>query len=88
MENVLNTLECKVMAEMNELLMKPYTMEEVIKTLKQMHPAKAPGPDGMTPLFVEKYWSVIKSDVLHTVLGILNNGHVPCRLNHTHTPHL
>lgn len=40
----------------------------------------------MTPLFFQKYWSVIKSDVLHTVLGILNNDHDPSRLNHTHIP--
>lgn len=42
MENVLNTLECKVTTEMNELLMKPCTVEEIIKALKQMQPAKAP----------------------------------------------
>lgn len=84
MDNGLNTLDCKVTQDMNDQLMRPYTVEEVIKALKQMHPAKAPGPDGMTRFFFQKYWSIIKSDVLHTVLGILNHNLDPSSLNHTH----
>lgn len=50
-DSVLAALEGKVTPEMNEELMKPYTIEEVQRAIKQMHPTKAPGPDGMTPLF-------------------------------------
>lgn len=49
-----------------------YTEEEVVKTIKQMHPAKAPGQDGITPLFYKKYWSIVKFDVLREVHDILN----------------
>lgn len=75
--SALDALECKVTAEMNEALTKTYKIEEVLKAIKQMHPAKAPGPDGMTPLFFQKFWSICKSDVLGEVLGILNHGRSP-----------
>lgn len=80
---ILATIECKVTNEMNDFLAKPFTVKEVVKAIRQMHPDKAPGPDGMTPLFYQKYWSIINHDVLRAVLGILNQGHDPTALNHT-----
>lgn len=38
----------------------------------------------MTPLFYQKFLHVIKVDVLHVVLDILNNAKDPISLNHTH----
>lgn len=40
-----------VTKEMNGDLSRCYTVEEVVTALKQMHPSKAPGSDGMPPLF-------------------------------------
>lgn len=81
---VVDILEHKVTAEMNEMLTKPYTTEEVQKVIKQMHPSKSPGPDGMTPLFYQNFWNICKHDVLKEVLGILNLGRSPKSINHTH----
>ena len=36
---------------MNDGLVEAFTKEEVETALKQMTPLKAPGPDGMPPLF-------------------------------------
>lgn len=36
---VVNALENKVSSEMNEMLTAPYTTEEIILTIKQMHPS-------------------------------------------------
>lgn len=82
--NALAALECKITPEMNEILTKPFTKEDVQTTIKHMHPAKAPGPDGMTPLFFQKFWSVCKHDVLREILDILNNRKSPQSINHTH----
>lgn len=82
--DVLNALECKVTPDINKALTKDYSTEEVLQAIKQMHPAKAPGPDGMTPLFFQKFWSMCKNDVLPEILGILNHGRSPRYINHTH----
>ncbi|KAH6797549.1 hypothetical protein C2S52_022103 [Perilla frutescens var. hirtella] len=42
---VVNALESKVSANMNERLKRPFTSAEVLCAVKQMHPMKAPGPD-------------------------------------------
>ncbi|XP_057791239.1 uncharacterized protein LOC131008372 [Salvia miltiorrhiza] len=43
---VLSSIEPVVTEEMNKELTAPYTQEEIAQTLKQMHPLKAPEPDG------------------------------------------
>ena len=51
MHVVLETIEPKVSADMNQELIKDFTREEVEVALKHMEPLKAPGPDGMPPIF-------------------------------------
>ena len=48
---ILHAIQPKVTPSMNQMLLKPFTTEEVRLTLKQMYPLKAPGPNGMPPLF-------------------------------------
>ena len=45
-----------VMEEMNDWLVRDFHPEEVRFALFQMHPSKAPGPDGMTTFFFQKFW--------------------------------
>ena len=51
--------------------------------LNQMHPHKAPSPDGMNPFFFQKFWDAIGDDVAATVISILNGHAIPSKLNHT-----
>ena len=51
--------------------------------LKQMAPLKAPGPDGMPPLFYQSYWSLLGFDVSTTILHNLNSGSFPQALGHS-----
>lgn len=57
---------------------------EIKNALKQMHPAKAPGPNDMPPLFFQHFfWHITQSSFVDTCLGILNNGGYASSLNHT-----
>jgi len=40
---------------MNEELLTDFKAEEVCFALKQKHPIKAPGPDGMSSIFFKHY---------------------------------
>ncbi|KAL8478339.1 hypothetical protein ACS0TY_030301 [Phlomoides rotata] len=51
LHHVIESIESRVICEMNDMLNQPYTAGEIAKALKQMHPVKATGPDGMPPLF-------------------------------------
>ena len=81
---VIDAIEKRVTDEMNDFLLKEFQPDEVQLALHQMHPTKSPGPDGMPPLFFQKYWSIVGQDVIDCVLNILNTGEMPPRLNDTY----
>ena len=58
---------------MNQGLIAAFTREEVVTALKQMDPTKAPGPDGMSVIFFQKYWDVVGNDITCMVLNVLNS---------------
>lgn len=51
---MLNLLPSCITEEDNDFLTKIPDEAEIRKTLKQMHPWKAPGPDGFSPVFFNK----------------------------------
>ncbi|XP_074315032.1 uncharacterized protein LOC141651208 [Silene latifolia] len=53
--DVMGGMEGRVNEGMNNVLRQPYCAEEVLDALNQMHPLKAPGPDGMNCLFYQTY---------------------------------
>lgn len=55
-------------------LQQPFSGADVKEALNQMHPLKAPGPDGFPALFCQKYWNLVGPDVTTKVLAIYNNG--------------
>ncbi|KAL0302585.1 UNVERIFIED_CONTAM: putative mitochondrial protein [Sesamum angustifolium] len=69
---------------MNAELMKPYTVEEITSAISHMASLKSLGPDGMPPIFFQKYWHIIKFDVINCVLNILNDRVLDPSLNFTH----
>ena len=54
-EDVVAAIPARVTEDMNESLSHAFTREEVAIALKQIHPTKAPGPDGMSAIFYQKY---------------------------------
>ena len=55
LESVIQHTRGVVSANMNAGLIEEFTRLEVETALKQMAPLKAPGPDGMPPLFFQHY---------------------------------
>ncbi|KAL0428301.1 UNVERIFIED_CONTAM: putative mitochondrial protein [Sesamum latifolium] len=64
-------------------LLKPYTETEVTKAPFQMAPLKSLGPDGMSPIFFQRFWHIVGKDVVACVLNLLNNLVMPSGLNAT-----
>ena len=76
-------IEKVINPDLNDQLAHDFTAWEVQKAIKEMAPLKAPGPDGMPPLFYQRYWGTIGNDVTHSVLHFLNSACLPENLNHT-----
>ena len=84
MERVVQHTRRVVSEDMNDGLVASFTKEEVETALKQMAPLKAPGLDGMPPIFFQHYQDSIGDDIVKAVLFYLNSKVVlPC-LNHTY----
>ncbi|KAL0306177.1 UNVERIFIED_CONTAM: putative mitochondrial protein [Sesamum radiatum] len=81
--NGIEHLRSLVDASMAEDLLQPYTETEVTAALFQMAPLKSPGPNGMSPIFFQKFWNIIKGDVSACVLSLLNSFLMPPGLNDT-----
>lgn len=62
----------------------PFTEADITEALSQMHPAKAPGPDGLPAVFFQKLWNSVSEGVIATCLHILNDGGNIAPLNHTY----
>jgi hypothetical protein len=83
MNDLIDLVPVRVSDAMNEGLDKTYTEEEVRCALFQMAPSKAPGIDGFTAGFFQRHWLVVKDDIVLAILGFLNGGELPPRLNDT-----
>ncbi|XP_048605496.1 uncharacterized protein LOC125583011 [Brassica napus] len=55
-DSFLEEIGTSITPQMNHMLLRVATEEEVRQALFMMHPEKAPGPDGMTALFYQHSW--------------------------------
>lgn len=82
-EGVVDRVTRTITDEQNELLLSEVTIEEVKLALFQMHPDKAPGPDGMTPGFFQRHWSIVGEDIVKMVKEFFSQGVMLEGLNET-----
>jgi hypothetical protein len=83
-DNAVRYVPNVITQSMNANLDREFSASEVDQALKQMAPLTAPGPDGLPPLFYQKYWHVVGPDVTKGVLSYLNSGQVLSSINHTY----
>ena len=82
-EGSLSFIPKLVTDEINEQLMGEFMEWEIQEELDQIVPLKAPGPDGMPPLFYQHFWEIMNKEVTSTILAWLNSSKLPHPINHT-----
>ena len=68
---------------MNDSLTQVFIAQEIRMALFQMHPTKAPRPNGMLAIFYQKYWNIVSPDVTNMVLNVLNSNMSMAEINKT-----
>jgi hypothetical protein len=81
-EPVLSLVTPKISQDDNNRLLAPISKVEIHEALLQMHPDKAPGPDGFNP-FYQHFWNVCGDDIHEAVSEWLERGYFPSSLNET-----
>ncbi|KAG7556816.1 Zinc knuckle CX2CX4HX4C [Arabidopsis suecica] len=80
----LGDLQPRVSVSMNSELTKEVTEQEIYRAVFSINSESAPGPDGFTALFFQKYWSLVKTQVISEIQGFFKTGVLPEEWNHTH----
>ncbi|XP_062158001.1 uncharacterized protein LOC133865598 [Alnus glutinosa] len=62
---------------------KCFTLEEINEALAQMHPLKAPGPDGFGVCFYQQHSDIVGEEVIKVALDFLNKGFFDSSFNST-----
>jgi hypothetical protein len=70
-----------VTREENEMLNAPFTEEEIKTAVFDSYSEGAPGPDGFTFLFYQKFWEVVKTDLINLFRDFEKNEADLFRLN-------
>lgn len=65
------------------MLVADLSFEEFSTAIKQMHPDKASGPDGLNPAFFQNFWSILGREVYECCKIWLNTISFPAQLNDT-----
>jgi hypothetical protein len=80
-DEILDDVDRKVSVEMNQLLLAPFSKEEVKKALFSIGDLKAPGPDGLHAIFFKRFWHLLEDDLVEEVLGAIQRAEVPVGWN-------
>ena len=69
-------------AENMELACMP-SPQEIKAVIWEMHPLKAPGPDGFPGIFFKKYWNIVGDQTVSAIQSFFREGWMLQQFNHT-----
>ncbi|KAL8156575.1 hypothetical protein AgCh_001610 [Apium graveolens] len=69
--------------DQNVGLIADLSLEEFTRAIKQMHPDKAPGPDGLNPAFYQHFWKLLGPEVYLSCKSWMSDLSFPAELNDT-----
>lgn len=76
-------VEAVITDDQNAKLEEEFTFEEFSEALKQMHPDKSAGPDGLNPAFYQNFWNLMGKEVFHCCVSWLKEMKFPISFNDT-----
>ena len=82
-DELLRCIDARVTPEMNDILLKEFSDEEIKQGLDSIGNLKAPGDDGMPAIFYKSFWETIGDDVIREVRNFLRGGLMPDSWNDT-----
>ena len=66
----------QISQEENDILTQDFSEKEVFEEIKQMEHNKSSGPDGFPAEFYQKFWDIIKFDLM-AMFAQLRDGNLP-----------
>jgi hypothetical protein len=76
-DGILTDVDRRVTPDMNQLLLAPFTREEVKKALFSIGDLKALRPDGLHAIFFKRFWGLLEDDLVDEVLGAVHSAMIP-----------
>jgi len=76
-QGVLMDVNRRGTTDMNQLLMAPFSREEVKKALFSIGDLKALGPDGLHAIFFKRFWKMLGEELIDEVLHAVNSSTIP-----------
>ena len=73
----------RITLDIQDILSSDFSVEEIKAVVFQMGPTKAPRPDGVNAFFYQKFWHIVRDDVINAVLDFLNHKNMIPDVNDT-----
>ncbi|GMJ07053.1 hypothetical protein HRI_004374500 [Hibiscus trionum] len=81
--SIVDSIQPKITTEMNESLLRPFTLDEIKEAVDGMAPLKASGLDGYPAMFYQKFWNIVGSDLSIYCMSVLNGSSEVQPINNT-----
>ncbi|XP_027076951.1 uncharacterized protein [Coffea arabica] len=83
MEEILSGIPHTILGSMNDRLTKPVDEEEIKYAIFSMNLDKVPRIDGMPLIFFQKFWNIVKKNLISAIQTFFHTVHLIKSINHT-----